>query len=46
MPIYAKDVYGGGPHTLGLLLSAAGAGALLCDGVSRRTRRRSAGWGA
>ena len=28
MPIYAKDVYGGGPHTLGFLLSAAGAGAL------------------
>ena len=28
MPIYAKDVYAGGPHTLGLLLSAAGAGAL------------------
>ena len=28
MPIYAKDIYGGGPHTLGLLLSAAGAGAL------------------
>ena len=30
MPIYAKDVYGGGPHTLGLLLAAAGAGALAC----------------
>ena len=28
MPIYAKDVYGGGPHTLGFLLAAAGAGAL------------------
>jgi MFS family permease len=28
MPIYAKDIYGGGPHTLGFLLSAAGAGAL------------------
>jgi len=28
MPIYAKDIYGGGPHTLGWLLSAAGAGAL------------------
>lgn len=28
MPIYAKDVYAGGPHTLGFLLAAAGAGAL------------------
>jgi MFS family permease len=28
MPIYAKDVYGGGPDTLGLLLASAGAGAL------------------
>jgi MFS family permease len=28
MPIFAKDIYGGGPHTLGYLLSAAGAGAL------------------
>jgi predicted MFS family arabinose efflux permease len=29
MPIYAKDVYGGGPHTLGFLLAAAGGGALM-----------------
>jgi predicted MFS family arabinose efflux permease len=29
MPAYAKDVLGGGPRTLGLLLSAAGAGALV-----------------
>jgi MFS family permease len=28
MPIYAKDIYGGGPQTLGWLLSAAGVGAL------------------
>jgi MFS family permease len=28
MPIYAKDIYGGGPGTLGSLLAAAGAGAL------------------
>ncbi len=28
MPIYAGDIYGGGAHTLGFLLSAAGAGAL------------------
>ena len=30
MPVYAKDIYGGGPHTLGYLLSAAGLGALIC----------------
>jgi MFS family permease len=29
MPIYAKDVYAGGPPVLGMLLSAAGVGALL-----------------
>lgn len=29
MPVYAKDVLAGGPRTLGLLLSAAGAGALV-----------------
>jgi MFS family permease len=28
MPIYAADVYGGGPGTLGMLLAAAGVGAL------------------
>jgi MFS family permease len=28
MPVYAKDVYGGGPHALGFLLAAAGSGAL------------------
>src|SRR5256885_12842098 len=28
MPVFAKDVYGGDAHTLGLLLSAAGVGAL------------------
>jgi len=28
MPVYAKDIYGGGPHTLGFLLASAGAGAL------------------
>ena len=28
MPVYAKDIFGGGPHTLGWLLSAAGLGAL------------------
>jgi MFS family permease len=29
MPVYAKDIYGGGPQTLGTLLSAAGTGALI-----------------
>src|SRR5207248_6954468 len=29
MPVFAKDVYGGGPHTLGFLLAAAGGGALV-----------------
>jgi MFS family permease len=29
MPVFAKDLYGGGPEVLGWLLSAAGAGALL-----------------
>ena len=28
MPVYAKDIFGGGPQTLGFLLAAAGAGAL------------------
>jgi MFS family permease len=41
MPVYAKDVFGGGPHTLGYLLSAAGFGALLSTGylASRATVR-------
>lgn len=29
MPVFATDVFHGGPHTLGLLMTAAGAGALL-----------------
>ena len=28
MPVFANDVLGGGPHTLGLLMTATGAGAL------------------
>jgi len=41
MPVYAKDIYGGGPHTLGYLLSAAGFGALISTGylASRATVR-------
>lgn len=39
MPVYAKDVYAGGPGTLGLLLGTAGAGALVATIylASRRT---------
>jgi MFS family permease len=29
LPVYAKDVFGGGPNTLGLLTSSAGLGALV-----------------
>jgi MFS family permease len=45
MPVYAKDIFGGGPHTLGWLLSAAGAGALLSTGwlANRPTVRGLAG---
>jgi MFS family permease len=32
MPIYAKDVYDGGPRVLGFLLAAAGGGALVSTG--------------
>ena len=41
MPVYAKDIYGGGPHTLGWLLSAAGFGALMSTAylASRATVR-------
>ena len=44
MPIYAKDIYGGDAHTLGLLLSAAGAGALACTAyLAGRTSVRGLG---
>ncbi|HKW79606.1 MAG TPA: MFS transporter [Casimicrobiaceae bacterium] len=41
MPVFAKDVFGGGARTLGLLLSSAGTGALLSALylASRRTTR-------
>ena len=29
MPIFAKDILGGGPHTLGFLMASVGAGALV-----------------
>jgi predicted MFS family arabinose efflux permease len=45
MPVFAKDIYGGGPNTLGWLLSSAGAGALLATGylASRPSVRGLAG---
>jgi MFS family permease len=39
MPIFASTVYHGGPHTLGLLMTASGAGALI--GALWLARRRS-----
>ncbi len=44
MPVYAKDVFGGGPHTLGFLLAAAGAGALASTAFLA-SRRSVAGLG-
>jgi MFS family permease len=39
MPIFAAEVLGGGPHTLGLLMSAVGVGALV--GTAALAMRRS-----
>lgn len=41
MPVFAKDVFGGGPRALGLLLGAIGVGALI--GALRLAHRRSHG---
>ncbi|HEX6137498.1 MAG TPA: MFS transporter [Casimicrobiaceae bacterium] len=44
MPVYAKDIFGGGPHTLGYLLSAAGLGALMSTAyLARRATVRGLG---
>ena len=53
MPVYATQIFGGGAHTLGFLLSAAGAGALASTlylasrhtirGLGPRDRRRRGG---
>jgi len=44
MPAYAKDVLGGGPQTLGLMLAAAGGGALVSTlYLARRTTIRGLG---
>ena len=42
MPVFARDVFGGGPDTLGLLLGAAGGGSLL-GALSLAHRSGSAG---
>ena len=38
MPIFAKEVLGGGPHTLGFLMGAAGLGAL-CGAIFLASRK-------
>ncbi|WP_347279061.1 MFS transporter [Plasticicumulans sp.] len=43
MPVVAREVYGGGPHTLGWLLSAAGAGAI-AGTLALAARERSSGY--
>jgi MFS family permease len=40
MPVFAKQVLGGGPHTLGFLMGAAGFGAL-CGALYLASRKRS-----
>lgn len=42
MPIFAKDILGGGPHTLGFLMSATGMGALT-GAVYLASRRNARG---
>src|ERR1035441_1094387 len=42
MPIFAKKVLGGGPHTLGFLMGAMGLGALL-SALSLAARRNVRG---
>ena len=42
LPIFARDIFHGGPHTLGYLLGASGAGAL-CGAAFLASRRRVAG---
>jgi MFS family permease len=46
MPVYAKDVIGGGPHTLGFLMGAIGLGALsgAITLASRKTIVGLVGW--
>jgi MFS family permease len=44
MPVFANDVLGGGPHTLGFLMTASGAGALI-GALWLATRKSVAGLG-
>ena len=41
MPVFAKQVLGGGPHTLGFLMGATGLGAL-CGAIYLASRKNSA----
>jgi MFS family permease len=45
MPVYAKDVFQGGPDTLGMLMGASGIGAVIA-GVYLANRRTIVGLGA
>jgi MFS family permease len=42
LPIFARDIFHGGPHTLGYLLGASGAGAL-CGAVFLASRKTALG---
>jgi MFS family permease len=44
MPVFAKQVLGGGPHTLGFLMGATGLGAL-CGAIYLASRKSSAALG-
>jgi len=50
MPVFARDVLGGGPHTLGLLMGAVGIGALIggsylaCEKTSAAWKKLSRRW--
>jgi len=45
MPVYAKDIFNGGPHTLGMLMGASGLGAVLA-GLYLANRTTIIGLGA
>ena len=46
MPIFAAKVLHGGPHTLGFLMGAVGAGALIAAHFAGGAQDRAAGLGA
>jgi MFS family permease len=43
LPVFAKDIFHGGPHTLGFLMGASGIGAL-CGALFLASRRNVAGF--